>query len=316
MTATTTLGPMEKAFIGTPVENPDFPVELAQVAHSLRLVPGLHGARLRRQVRPQLAQFRMGGLSRSHPPPTDTLVVGCGNLIRGDDAAGPCSCAFSPSGASRQGCAWSTAVPPGWTSRSPCAGPGASSSSTPPGSASSRAPSTGCRARRWPTSSPPRATCTGSAGTRRWASPGGCSRTSTREDIVVWLIEGASFEAGAPLTPAVQEAVERVAAAILRSPTGRSRRATARWPLTHDAGSARPRRPSRRPCRRPRGGARGVGRWMVYLDVVLASGAVRRRVGDHPDERRAGQAARIIERNARRHVRPAGWRGGPVRESR
>ena len=44
------------------------------------------------------------------------------------------------------------------------------------------------------------------------------------------------------------------------------------------------------------------GRWIVYLDVVLESGAVRRRVGDHHDERRASQAARIIERNARRFI--------------
>lgn len=49
------------------------------------------------------------------------------------------------------------------------------------------------------------------------------------------------------------------------------------------------------------------GRWIVYLDVVLASGAVRRRVGDHHDRRRAEQAARIIERNARRSVRPTGF---------
>lgn len=44
------------------------------------------------------------------------------------------------------------------------------------------------------------------------------------------------------------------------------------------------------------------GRWVVYLDVVLVSGSVRRRVGDHHDERRAQQAARIIERNARRCI--------------
>jgi hypothetical protein len=44
------------------------------------------------------------------------------------------------------------------------------------------------------------------------------------------------------------------------------------------------------------------GRWIVYLTVVLASGAVRRRVGDYHDERRAAQAARIIERNARRCI--------------
>ena len=32
------------------------------------------------------------------------------------------------------------------------------------------------------------------------------------------------------------------------------------------------------------------GRWIVYLDVVLVSGAVRRRVGDYHDERRAAHA--------------------------
>ena len=44
------------------------------------------------------------------------------------------------------------------------------------------------------------------------------------------------------------------------------------------------------------------GRWIVYVDVVLASGAVRRRVGDHHDERRALHAARIFERNVRRSI--------------
>ena len=44
------------------------------------------------------------------------------------------------------------------------------------------------------------------------------------------------------------------------------------------------------------------GRWIVYLDVVLESGAVRRKVGDHHDERRARQAASILERNARRCI--------------
>jgi hypothetical protein len=44
------------------------------------------------------------------------------------------------------------------------------------------------------------------------------------------------------------------------------------------------------------------GRWIVYLTVVLASGAVRRRVADEHDERRARQSARIIEHNARRCI--------------
>lgn len=47
------------------------------------------------------------------------------------------------------------------------------------------------------------------------------------------------------------------------------------------------------------------GRWIVYLDVVLASGAVRRKVGEYHDEARATSAARIIERNSRRHIHPA-----------
>lgn len=45
-----------------------------------------------------------------------------------------------------------------------------------------------------------------------------------------------------------------------------------------------------------------AGRWIVYLDVVLESGAVRRRVGEYHDQRRAEQGARIIERNARRFI--------------
>lgn len=44
------------------------------------------------------------------------------------------------------------------------------------------------------------------------------------------------------------------------------------------------------------------GRWIVYLDAVLASGAVRRKVGEHHDERRALHAARIFERNVRRCI--------------
>ncbi len=44
------------------------------------------------------------------------------------------------------------------------------------------------------------------------------------------------------------------------------------------------------------------GRWFVHLNVILASGAVRRRVGEYHDQRRAEQAARIIERNARRYI--------------
>jgi hydrogenase large subunit len=54
-------GPMEQAFIGAPVENPDFPVELAQVAHSFDscLVCTVHA--YDGKTGRQLAQFTMGG---------------------------------------------------------------------------------------------------------------------------------------------------------------------------------------------------------------------------------------------------------------
>ena len=43
-------------------------------------------------------------------------------------------------------------------------------------------------------------------------------------------------------------------------------------------------------------------RWIVYLNVVLVSGAVRKKVGEYHDERRATHAAKIIERNAKRCI--------------
>lgn len=46
------------------------------------------------------------------------------------------------------------------------------------------------------------------------------------------------------------------------------------------------------------------GRWVVWLDVLLDSGPVRRTVAVEHDERRARQSARIIERNVRRYVTP------------
>jgi hydrogenase maturation protease len=40
------------------------------------------------------------------------------------------------------------------------------------------------------------------------------------DDITVWLVEGESFEPGAPLTPAVQASVERIADSIVDDVTG------------------------------------------------------------------------------------------------
>lgn len=55
------IGPMEKSFIGTPIENPDFPVELGQVAHSFDscLVCTVHA--YDGKTGKQLSKFRMGG---------------------------------------------------------------------------------------------------------------------------------------------------------------------------------------------------------------------------------------------------------------
>jgi len=55
------VGPMEQSFIGTPVENPDFPVELGQVAHSYDscLVCTVHA--YDGKTGRELAKFQMGG---------------------------------------------------------------------------------------------------------------------------------------------------------------------------------------------------------------------------------------------------------------
>lgn len=44
------------------------------------------------------------------------------------------------------------------------------------------------------------------------------------------------------------------------------------------------------------------GRWVVYLNVTLVSGGVRRKVGEYHDQRRADHAAVIIHRNAIRAI--------------
>lgn len=55
------LGPMEQAFLGTPIENPQFPVELGQVAHSYDscLVCTVHA--YDGKTGKELSKFQMGG---------------------------------------------------------------------------------------------------------------------------------------------------------------------------------------------------------------------------------------------------------------
>lgn len=149
------------------------------------------------------------------PPPTDTLVVGCGNLLRGDDAAGPVlvrllaergtpegirlidggtagmDVAFAMRGARRVVVvdASSIGVEPGTVHRVPGE---ELTDLTPP---------------------------EGNLHRFRWDQALGFAKWLLKDDypldVTVWLIEGESFEIGAPLSPSVQASVERVASDIL-----------------------------------------------------------------------------------------------------
>jgi hydrogenase maturation protease len=154
------------------------------------------------------------------PAPTEVLVVGCGNLLRGDDAAGPVlvrmlagrdlpsgvrlvdggtagmDIAFAMRGvpkvivvdASRVG------VEPGTIHRVP----GAELTDLTP-------PQGNLHSFRWDQA----------LGFATWLL-----KDEYPEDITVWLVEGESFEPGAPLTPAVQASVERIADSIVDDVTG------------------------------------------------------------------------------------------------
>lgn len=148
------------------------------------------------------------------PPPTQTLVVGCGNLLRGDDAAGPIlvrilagrdlpegvrlidggtagmDIAFAMRGvprviivdASRVG------VPAGTIHRVP----GSELTDL-------RPPEGNLHSFRWDQA----------LGFATWLL-----KDEYPQDITVYLVEGESFEPGAALTPAVQASVDRIADAI------------------------------------------------------------------------------------------------------
>lgn len=145
---------------------------------------------------------------------THTVVVGCGNLIRGDDAAGPVlvrlladrdlpegvrlidggtagmDVAFAMRGASRVIVvdASRIGVEPGTVHR------------VPGSELTDLAPPEGNLHRfRWDQA----------LGFAQWLL-----KEEYPDDVTVWLIEGASFDPGAPLTPAVEAAVAEVADAI------------------------------------------------------------------------------------------------------
>jgi hydrogenase maturation protease len=148
------------------------------------------------------------------PESTHTVIVGCGNLIRGDDAAGPIlvrlladrdlppgvrlidggtagmDVAFAMRGARRAIVvdASRVGVDPGTVHRVP----GSELVDLQP-------PQGGLHSFRWDQA----------LGFAQWLLKDGYPA-----DVTVWLVEGESFDAGAPLTPAVQAAVEGIAEAI------------------------------------------------------------------------------------------------------
>jgi len=148
------------------------------------------------------------------PPPTEVVVVGCGNLLRGDDAAGPVlvrkladrslppgvrlidggtagmDVAFAMRGARRVIVIDASAigVDPGTIHRVP--GEELTDLTPPQGNLHSF---------RWDQA----------LGFAQWLL-----KDEYPDEVTVWLIEGESFEVGAPLTSAVEASVDWVADAI------------------------------------------------------------------------------------------------------
>ncbi|MFI0432037.1 MAG: hydrogenase maturation protease [Candidatus Nanopelagicales bacterium] len=147
--------------------------------------------------------------------PADTVVVGCGNLIRGDDAAGPVlvrlladrvlpegvrlidggtagmDVAFAMRGARRAIVvdASRIGVEPGTIHRVP----GSELVDLDP-------PSGNLHRFRWDQA----------LGFAQWLL-----KDEYPADVTVWLVEGAHFDAGAPLSPAVEAAIDRIADGIV-----------------------------------------------------------------------------------------------------
>jgi hydrogenase maturation protease len=149
------------------------------------------------------------------PPPTDTVIVGCGNLLRGDDAAGPVlvrlladrnlpagvrlidggtagmDVAFAMKGARRVIVvdASRIGVEPGTIHKVP----GAELTDLTP-------PEGNLHRFKWDQA----------LGFAMWLL-----KDEYPQDVTVWLVEGESFEAGDALTAPVQASVERIADAIV-----------------------------------------------------------------------------------------------------
>ena len=149
------------------------------------------------------------------PPPTEIVVVGCGNLLRGDDAAGPVlvrkladrglpgsirlidggtagmDVAFAMRGARRAIVIDASAI--GVDAGTVHRVPGEELTDLTP-------PQGNLHSFRWDQA----------LGFAQWLL-----KDEYPQDVTVWLIEGEHFEIGAPLSPAVESAVDRVADAIV-----------------------------------------------------------------------------------------------------
>lgn len=144
------------------------------------------------------------------PPPTDTLIVGCGNLIRGDDAAGPVLIRLLSERHVPEGVRLVDGGTAGMDVAFAMRGVrkviiiDASSIGVDPGTIH-RVPGEELTNLRPPEGNLHRFRWDQALGFAQWLL-----KDDYPEDVTVWLIEGESFEAGAPLTLSVQTAVERI----------------------------------------------------------------------------------------------------------
>ena len=149
------------------------------------------------------------------PPPTDTLIVGCGNLLRGDDAAGPVLVRMLAERGTPDGIRLIDGGTAGMDVAFAMRGcrrvivVDASAIGVPPGTVH-RVPGEELTDLRPPEGNLHRFKWDQALGFAQWLL-----KDAYPEEVTVWLIEGESFEIGSPLSPAVQASVEHVARDIL-----------------------------------------------------------------------------------------------------
>lgn len=148
------------------------------------------------------------------PAATDTLVVGCGNLLRGDDAAGPVLVRVLADRSLPEGVRLVDGGTAGMDVAFAMRGVrrvilvDASKVGVEPGVVH-RVPGSELVDLTPPEGNLHRFTWDQALGFAQWLL-----KDEYPEDVTVYLVEGASFDVGAPLSPEVEAAVERIADAI------------------------------------------------------------------------------------------------------